>query len=438
MIESKNMLKQYIRKNDCIVIANSGGPDSMCLLHLLLDYRKDTNIQIICAHVNHKVRLESDSEEMFVKNFCVANDVIFEVLKIDEYSDDNFHQYARNKRYEFFESLIKKYNAKFLMTAHHGDDLIESVLMRVVRGSTIKGYAGFESVLKRNNYTILRPLIFETKSSILEYNNENKIEYVTDVSNLKDVYTRNRYRKYILPELKKEDDNVHHKFKKFSDSLIETEKYIEKQTEDIFNCVYVDNKLDLLKFKKIDIFIQKRLIQYILNKIYKDNVYLITDKHTNIILNIIDSGNPNGYIYLPLNKIILKNRDILFFDIDLIDKEYKYVFNKEQILPNGFKISLINEVGENSNFICRLNSKEVKLPLIVRTRRDGEVMSVKNMAGSKKINDIFTDSKISLLEREIWPIVTDSDDKVVWLPGLKKSKFDIEKDKIYDIILKYH
>lgn len=438
MDEANNILNKYLKINDCVVIANSGGPDSMCLLHLLIEFRKKTNIKIICAHVNHKVRLESEEEEIFVKNFCDNNDVTFELLKIEEYSDDNFHQYARNKRYDFFESLIKKYNASFLMTAHHGDDLMESVLMRIVRGSTLKGYAGFESVINRKNYTILRPLIFETKSSILEYNIENKIEYVTDASNLKDAYTRNRYRKYILPELKKEDENVHCKFKKFSDLLLEVEDFISKQVDEIFSKLYIDNKLDLNEFKINDKFLQKRVIQFILNNIYQDEIYLVSDKHTDLILNLIYSNNSNGYLYLPLDKVILKDRDMLFFDIELNSKEYNYIFNNEQILPNGYKISLISEVSENNNFICKLNSNDVKLPLRIRTRQAGDVMCVKHMTGTKKINDIFTDSKVSLLEREIWPIVTDSDNKIVWLPGLKKSNFDIEKDENYDIILKYH
>ena len=121
----------------------SGGPDSMALLHVLQLVKKDIDIRIICAHVNHNQRDESDEEEKYVKKYCKMNDIIFECIKINQWGDDNFENEARSRRYKFFEELIENYNAKFLMTAHHADDLIETILMRIVRGSTLKGYSGF-------------------------------------------------------------------------------------------------------------------------------------------------------------------------------------------------------------------------------------------------------------------------------------------------------
>ena len=107
-------------------------------------------------------------------------------------------------------------------------------------------------------------------------------------------------------------------------------------------------------------------------------------------------------------------------------------------LPNGKNIELVEESNDTSNFVCRLDSDEVKLPLHVRSRKVGDKMTVKGMTGRKKINDIFIDSKIIPEERDVWPVVVDSDENIVWLPGLKKSKFDKQKQEKYDIILRYY
>ena len=115
---------------------------------------------------------------------------------------------------------------------------------------------------------------------------------------------------------------------------------------------------------------------------------------------------------------------------------YEIEYNKYVELPNGKVIKEGFDEG-NSNDICRLCSKEINLPLIIRNRRIGDKMKVKGLNGSKKIKDIFIDKKINSKERDLWPVVVDSTNNVVWLPGLKKSKYDKKKDEEYDIILKY-
>ena len=116
---------------------------------------------------------------------------------------------------------------------------------------------------------------------------------------------------------------------------------------------------------------------------------------------------------------------------------YEIEFNSYVGLPNGKKIELVNDDVGNSNNICRLNSKEISLPLIIRTRRFGDRIFIKGMNGSKKIKDIFIDKKIKLEDRDNWPVVTDSSGKILWIPGIKKSKFDKRKNESYDIIVKY-
>ena len=149
--------------NDKIVVGCSTGPDSMALVDMLLKVRDKYNLYLIVAHVNHNVRKESYEEAEFIKKYCAENGIIFESMIIEEYGDDNFHNEARNIRYQFFDDIVHKYEANYLMTAHHGDDLIETVMMRIVRGSNLNGYSGFKSIVDMDDYKIVRPLITYTK-----------------------------------------------------------------------------------------------------------------------------------------------------------------------------------------------------------------------------------------------------------------------------------
>ena len=195
-----NTLK--LSNNDIIVIGNSSGPDSMALCYILEQIRKEKKFSLICAHVNHNLRKESKEEEKFLEQYCKKHDIVFEHMTIEKYGDDNFHNEARKIRYNFFDEIIKKYNANYLMTAHHGDDLMETILMRISRGSSLKGYAGFSQIVDKGTYKLVRPLIYATKLEIEQFDKKNNIKFFVDQSNFKPKYTRNRYRKNVLPFLK--------------------------------------------------------------------------------------------------------------------------------------------------------------------------------------------------------------------------------------------
>lgn len=428
-----------LKDNNSIIVGVSGGPDSMALLNLFLELRKEIDLNIVCAHVNHNVRKESIEEEKFLKDFCNINNIIFEVMKIDNYGDDNFQNEARSKRYEFFKSLVEKYNSKYLFTAHHADDLIETILMRISRGSSLKGYSGFQKELQIDNYKIIRPFISKTKKEILKYNKENKIKYVTDLSNEKDKYTRNRYRKYVLPFLKKEDPNIHEKFEKFSKTLLEYNSYVEEQAIKHMKEVYVQQTLNVTKYLKLEDIIKKKIINLILENVYHDDLMLITDVHVDLIYKLISSEKANQKVHLPNDFIVVKSYDNVVFKKEKSFKDsYEIDLSGYVNLPNGKNLEIVESSNITTNFVCRLNSKEISMPLHVRNRRDGDKMKIKGMLGSKKVKDIFIDEKIPMEERNTWPVVLDSLNNIVWIPGLKKSTYDKEKTDLYDIIIKYY
>ncbi len=429
-----------IKYGDSIVAAISGGPDSMALLHMLYKIKQAIDIEIICAHVNHNTgRAGQYEEQKYVEKFCRNHNIIFETMTIEDYGDDNFENEARTKRYNYFEQIVKEYHAKYLLTAHHADDLMETILMRIVRGSTLRGYSGFSKIVDRGEYKIIRPFIEITKQELINYDKKNKIQYYIDSTNLEDIHTRNRFRKYIVPELKKEDPNVHKKFYKFSTMLLQYNNFIDKQVEEIIPRVYPQNILNIEEYLKLDYVIAMKVIYYILEKIYQEDLMLITNHHAELIYHLIKSRKPNSYIYLPNNlKAIKSYNELVFVNEPMKDDEYEIEIIQYLNLPNGKNIEVVDVSNQTDNNVCRLSMDDVKFPLRVRTRKNGDKIHVKGMLGSKKINDIFINEKITVPERNTWPIVVDSNDVVVWLPGLKKSKFDKTKSEKYDIILKYY
>jgi len=418
-------LKENIPTDEYIIVAVSGGVDSMVLLSIALNHSNN----VVCAHVHHNLRKESDEEQKLVEDYCKKNDVIVETIKL-EYEDKFTEEIARNKRYTFFEEVLNKYGSKTLLTGHHGDDLIETILMRIVRGSTLKGYAGIEQISTRETYKILRPLLHMNKEEIYRYAEENNIPFMEDKTNEEDTYTRNRFRNTVLPFLKEECKDVNAKFLKYSRELLDYHYYVDS---------VIPAKINKMEeFRELDEFMQKQKLKAFIHSIYQENINKISDTHINNMINLIHDGESNSTINLPDGYIFIKEYDGFKIEKVKQNEEYDLLFEEKLELPNGHIIEQIKESEDTSNYVTYLDSSLLELPLSVRSSKDGDKMSVKNMDGSKKIGDIFTDEKVTTKERNMWPIVVDNKGEIVWLPGLKKSKFDRTKDEKYDIILRYY
>ena len=432
MEEEIKYIQNKIEENSSVVVACSGGPDSMCLLNIITNVATVKKLKIICAHVNHKVRKKSDEEEKMVREYCKNKNIIFELLTIDEYKKIKFNEDdARKRRYVFFEELIKKYKAQYLLTAHHGDDLVETVLMRLTRGSNLNGYIGIKKESKNKGYYILRPLLTTTKEKIINYNKENKVPYENDESNDSTNYTRNRYRKEILPFLKKEEKNIHQKYLKFSEELNSYNEFVIKYIKK--NKIIVDNSIIINKLEKNDMFLKRKSLELLISEIQKEDILDISDNQIREMLTLFDKNNKSIDInnnYKCINE---------YGKIKIIKKETKKIYNV--ILENNLKIDNFifyfnkGNYEKSNNCICLL-SDELKLPLRIRNRKNGDKMEIKNLGSLKKVNEIFINSKVSKDNRDKYPILVDSNDTIIWLPGLKKSKFAKDKNEKYDIIIK--
>ncbi len=426
-----HVLDDYIF-NNYVVIGVSAGPDSMCLLDLL---QKKTTKIVVC-HINHNVRKESIEEEEYITKYCQDKNIILEKTTINNYQENNFENEARKKRYMFYEEILKKYNSKTLLLAHHGDDLIETILMKISRGSNLEGYAGIKEISNVKNYQIIRPLLKYTKEDIINYNKSNNIKYYNDSSNQSTNYTRNRYRLNILPLLKKEDKNIHKKYLKYSKTLIEYDDYIKREVKRNINNVYKDNIINIDNLNKLDTFLIKNILYNIMNNIYQNKNNIITDRHIQNIISLLNNAKPNIKIDLPNNKEIVKEYNKLIIKDKTSDiKNYKIEFN-DKIEIESLIIEKIESEDDDSNSVCRLNSKDITLPLYIRNREDGDYIILKGSNNRKKIKEIFIEKKLSLNKRNNYPLLVDSNNNIIWIPNIKKSKFCNKKSENYDIIIR--
>ncbi len=426
--------KLNIDTNSYIVVGCSAGPDSMALIHLL---KSKINAKIICAHINHNIRTQSAIEELYLKEYCQQNNIIFESIKIEKFTENNFENEARKKRYLFYEKILNKYNSKYLFLAHHGDDLIETIIMKINRGSNLEGYAGIKEITKRNNYYIIRPFLSYTKKDLIEYNQQNNIKYYIDNSNFDEKYTRNRIRKNILPALKEENKNIHKQFLLYSKTLLEYNDYLNREVDKQLIKITNNNIISLDLLTILDPFLVKNILYKYLNRIYLNQPNIIKKSNIQDILNMINSKKPNLTINLPKNKVCIKEYNQLYIaDKRKKPKEYKIEL-KEKVIINNIIIEKISSSNEDGNNICRINSKNIKLPLYIRNKKNGDFIELKGLNKKKKLKDIFIDEKIPKSKRENYPILVDSNDNILWIPNIKKSKFNAKKDQLYDIILKY-
>ncbi|PEL10028.1 tRNA lysidine(34) synthetase TilS [Bacillus sp. AFS017336] len=440
-----NQLKEFIKKNNIIsggkiVIGVSGGPDSMALAHAFLSVRDEYDFTIILTHVDHMFRGQESLDDMeYVKNWCILNNVHFEgkSINVNQYIEEtglSSQLAARECRYRFFEEIMMKYQADYLALGHHGEDQVETILMRLVRGSSPMGYAGIREKRPFSTGEIIRPFLELRKHDLITYCHEKNIIPRQDPSNEKDVYTRNRFRHHLLPFIFEENPTAHKRFQHFSRQQIEDELYLMELTEDAMNTVIKHKQIqavtiDVKQFLNVPISLQRRCIQLILEYVYLSIPEGLTQGHLNSILTLLQNEKSTWEQHLPEGLFVTRSYNECTFTFEQVNvKYYTISINEPGVyeLPNGFsiKVELNNQCLEpkNDTFIC--SAKDVSFPLVVRNRKNGDRMSLKGMNGSKKLKDIFIDEKMKQSLRDEWPIITDSQNNILWVPFVKKSVYE--------------
>jgi len=269
-IETYNL----IEKNDKIVIGVSGGPDSICLLHVLYGLKEKLGIEIVVAHVNHMLRDVADLETEYVQNFCKKLGIECyvkkaDILEISKTQKKGTEEVGRQVRYDFFEEVAKKTNSNKIATAHNSNDRAETVILNILRGSGLSGLKGIEPI-RDNKY--IRPLINTDRQDIENYCNDNKLEPKYDKTNNENIYTRNKVRNTVIPYIKKEfNPNIIKTINRLSSLATEENEYLQAITKQEFKNLLIEKTeniiLDLHKFNSLNLVIKRRLILYTINEV---------------------------------------------------------------------------------------------------------------------------------------------------------------------------
>ncbi|NLP53037.1 tRNA lysidine(34) synthetase TilS [Bacillus sp. RO1] len=441
--------------NSTVVVGVSGGADSMGLLHYLDSIKEAKDLKLVVAHVDHMFRgAESEEDMKFVKQQSEKRSLLFEAeqINVSAYQKEKkltVQVAARECRYAFYEKVMKKHHADFLALGHHADDQVETILMRLGRGSSMTGYAGILPKRAFGDGVIIRPFLTVTKSEILEYLTVHGVPFRHDPSNDKDAYRRNRLRHHILPVLKEEFPGLHKRFQAFSEQIQESEQYIGALVEKEWIAVIKSKANDrvILDIKPLLLMakpLQRRGIQLILNYLYNNEIPpSLSSIHIDNLLSLLESEHPSGRLHFPNGLQVFKSYDecTLTFDKDEYDKAYKHKLEVpgNVALATDFKITSEirtlekpQDVKENQAVI---DLSKVALPLYVRTRFDGDRMKLKGTNGSKKIKSIFIEGKIPLQQREIWPLIVDANHEILWIPMLKRSAFEATEETMGPVLV---
>lgn len=431
--------------HDTIVVAVSGGSDSVALLRVL--YEVSLNwmpLTLICAHVNHGFRAESQDEAEFVRELAEELGLPFELAEFDipylmKESGLGPEGTAREKRYKFLIDTAHRYGARSIALAHHADDQAETVLMRLLRGSGLSGLAGIKWKRTEKKVELIRPFLRINKTALIELCQNEGYSYVEDSSNLLTKYKRNAIRLEVLPFLEKYNGRVRQSLVQLAEIAGAEDEYMEATAAKCFEeLVSKSNEkytVERAAFTAIPAALQRRLIKLILNYLSADLSALDFPKIEAVRRGTLQSYPTTWSLDLGGGLTCVRQYDIILFTSKPVQQQSSYTYRLA--LPNSqLKLDEIGKVmtmtvlekesflvqGEDSGKLSAwFDSDELVLPLTIRSRLPGDTIRVMGLNGSKKVKDIYIDDKIPSSERSMIPLVCDGLGNIVWIPGVRRS-----------------
>ena len=417
-----------------VLVGLSGGADSAALLYLLCRLSEELGFAVYAAHVNHGLRgAAADADERFSEALCKLLGVEFRVLRADvkgeaEKRGMSEELAGRCVRYEFFDKLASEHNIDRIATAHHKNDNAETILMNFVRGTGIKGLCGIPYTRGK----IIRPLLDCTRAEIERYCGENSIEYVTDMTNLDTVYTRNKARHILIPEIEREFnpafvDTITHN----AQLLMLEEDYMRAETEKAYAGTVSDGAADVERLCKLHPAIALRVIRKM-----TDAVCVKEDVSSVVIRSVFELAKKNrpgarldiargAYAVIEYGRLIIECGNDSCGDF-----EYELIPGKSIYIPEaGYTIK-----AEHTNDYKRGDGEYFTVPegarLAVRNRRRGDAFIPWGMKGSKKVKDYMIDEKIPRRGRDRVGILT-INGEIAWIIGYRRaSRFKFNKNGI--------
>ena len=415
----ENLFLSHLKKNfpsisvSKLIIAVSGGVDSIVLFHLCLKLK----LNFFVAHCNFKLReKESDLDEKFVRDLAIKHNIkfytkSFNTKKLSSNYNKSIQMAARELRYSWFEELSKELNVKHILTAHHLDDSLETFLINLSRGAGIDGLLGIPKV----NDTVYRPLLIFKKDEILSYAKENKISWREDSSNRKQDYLRNKIRLEVLPKLKEINPNLLDNFSKSIDRLQQSKSIIKDKIDDFIKNVSFtrDEKIyfEINKIKKvtnIDAYLYELLKRY--NFTQWDDIRGLLDSQS-------------GKQIISKTHKLLKDREHLILVKNSEVENKTALINKSSkevaVSLGKIKLSIAKKISKEDSDVIYLDSAKLNFPLKVRNLLSGDYFYPFGMNGKKKVSKYLKDKKISIYDKDKVLILETSKNKIIWVVGMR-------------------
>ncbi len=445
-------IKRYrlIENGDRVVAGVSGGPDSVCLLHVLHTLSGKMDLKIYAIHINHKLRgSESDADEAFTREICSKlginlRSLAFDIEEMSRKEGISLEEAGRETRYREFERFANEIAARKIAVAHNKNDQAETILMNLFRGTGLTGLTGMEYIRGR----IIRPLLSITRKEIEKYCEENSLGYRIDSSNLKGDYTRNRIRLDLIPAIEKSfGKDLTEALHRMSLLLKNDSSYLEAEAGKAFDscldriageCV----TLKLKELKQLHPALAGRVLRIAISRI-KGDLKGIESKHIEDMAALVDKSRTGSVIQLPrglragISYSVLKvycqkapvERD---FSYDLVVPGVTYAekikasieASMESLSPN---VDKYERIGYNS-LEQFFDYDSFKRGINIRNRRVGDAFAPYRSNGSKRLKEYFIDNKIPREKRDEIPLIA-SDEEVVWIIGHKISdKFKVTEN----------
>lgn len=438
-------LKSYNLEGFGVLLAVSGGKDSMTMLDLFNYFKYELKLNLVVCHFNHSLRDDADRDEKFVKTQCEKYGLKFYSKKEDVllYSNENklsTEEGARFLRYKFFDEVKRIENLEYIATAHNKNDLAETVIMRILRGTGINGLIGIQS--ERGD--LIRPILNFSRDEIEKYIEENNIPFVEDKTNFEELYLRNKIRLNLFPILKNEyNPRILDAISRLSNIAFDYSTILREYIASKEGLLWEFNK------EKILVYIEKLKLQSrsFRNIMYREFFEFISKDPDGINYKIIEEIDNLIFSktgkYIEIKNVVFKIEydKLLIYDKNIFENlEMKFYF--ENLDFSLYSTKFFDIIIEQSSFEEFKNLKQNKDLLFInkkyldflkiRNKENGDFLELE--FGKKKLKDIFIDEKVSKDIRKNIPIF-EIENNIVWVPNIRRSNRYLvdEKDDIIKI-----
>jgi len=429
-------------ENTSILVALSGGLDSIVLAHILIRIQKECNFNLAFAHVNHGLRPEATEDQQFCIDYAASQNLEIHSTRLDSEScTGSVENWGRTNRYQYLYDLCRDFGYDWCLTAHHQDDQIETIFMRSLKNAAWPSLVGIREI----NGRIRRTMLSVSKQQIKDYAEDNQLEWVEDHSNLDTRLLRNEIRHRLLPDALKKDPDL---IKKLLDTAAESLKRLQAATEKMQQLVdkyavnsgndFPEIQFDISEIIKLTEDETVILIQKLVKMLNDSDYISVTAGHWYSFCQFMKKSDTGTVFDLAAGVSCLKNRDRLI----IYNPETFIGIEKVQLIPGEEMIwydtvfewcDLENPSGVSDKQVLEISRDQAVKGIFARNWQHGDKMLSYNMNKMVKLSDLFSNNQLSYLEKIKQPVVQDESGRIIWVPGLAHAadiETGVEKVKI--------